>query len=64
MPHQRAKTAMSSETITALVEILADPKGAANALPPEDQQTYEDAKRSVVEARFQTEPAEGQIRIL
>ncbi len=55
---------MQQEAVTTLVEILTDPQGAVEALPPEEQKAYENAKRSVVEARFQTEPAEGQIRIL
>lgn len=55
---------MAKEQITTLVEIVTDPEGAENALSPEERKAYEDARRSVVEARFQAESPEGHIRIL
>lgn len=57
-------TAMEATDVATLVEIVTDPEGAEEALSPEERQAYEDARRSVVEARFITEPPEGTIRIL
>lgn len=50
--------------MTTLVEIVTDPRGSEDALPPEERRAYEEARKSVVEARLQAEPAEDQIRIL
>jgi hypothetical protein len=61
---QKKVTSVDSETVASLIEILTDPAGTAESLTPEEQQVYEEAKRSVVEARFQSEPHEGQIRII
>jgi hypothetical protein len=61
---QSKKRTMARQQIDTLVEIVTDPKGAEDALSPEERKAYEEARRSVVEARFQAEPAEGQIRIL
>jgi hypothetical protein len=63
MPRKNV-TSLDSETVASLIEILTDPAGTAESLTPEEQQVYEEAKRSVVEARFQSEPHEGQIRII
>lgn len=61
---QSETPAMDSDTVASLVEIVTDPRGTAKSLSAEEQKVYEEAKKSVIEARFQTEPHEGQIRIL
>jgi len=63
MPRKKPAS-VNSETVANLIEILTDPEGSESSLSPEEQRIYEDAKRSVVEARFQSEPHEGQIRII
>lgn len=55
---------MKPETVSNLVRIVTDLPGAAKALPRAEQEEYESAKRSIVEARFQAETHEGHIRVL
>lgn len=47
-----------------LAQIVTDLEEASNSLSPEERAEYEDAQRSVVEARFETEPPEGHVRLL
>lgn len=63
MPRKKPAS-MDSDNVDSLIEILTDPEGTENSLTPEERRSYEEAKRSVVEARFQSEPHEGQIRII
>ncbi len=63
MPRKKASS-VDTDNVASLIEILTDPAGTAESLTPEEQRVYEEAKRSVVEARFQSEPHEGQIRII
>lgn len=55
---------MKPETVSNLVRMVTDLTEAAKSLPEEDRKAYEKAKRSIVEARFQAESHEGNIRIL
>ena len=61
---KRDDNAMKAADVATLVEIVTNPEEAEEALSAEERQAYEDARRSVVEARFITEPTEGTIRIL
>ncbi len=63
MPRRKPK-AMKPETVSDLVRMVTDLKEASKALPEEDRKAYEQAKRSIVEARFRAETHEGNIRIL
>jgi hypothetical protein len=47
-----------------LVRIVTNLSRATAALSPQDRQAYEDAQRSVVEARSSAEVDEDHIRIL
>lgn len=64
MPQRKVKPAMKAETVSDLVRIVTDLEEATKSLPLDDRRGYEDAKRSIVEARFQAEAHEGPIRIL
>lgn len=63
MPPRRTKSAMEPTT-DHLVSIVTDLRKATEALPPSDRQSYEDAQRSVVEARSSPEVHEDHVRIL
>ena len=63
MPRKKPAS-VDSDTVANMIEILTDPEGTGKPLTPDEQRTYDEAKRSVVEARFQSEPHEGQIRII
>lgn len=47
-----------------LIRIVTDPDEVTKALPPHEREAYEDAQRSVVEARFRAEAHEEHIRLL
>jgi hypothetical protein len=47
-----------------LIRIVTDPDEVAKALSAHEREAYEDAQRSVVEARFQAEAHEEHIRLL
>jgi hypothetical protein len=55
---------MDDEKISQLVEIVTDPAKATESLSSKDREAYEDAQRSVVEARFGAETHQEHVRIL
>lgn len=55
---------METEELSQLIEIVVDLPKASESLPPEEKQAYDEAKRSVVEARHQAAAHDGDIRIL
>ncbi len=63
MPPRRPRSAMEPTT-DQLVRIVTDLHKATDALPADERQTYEDAQRSVVEARSSPEVHEDHVRIL
>jgi hypothetical protein len=62
MATRRAKPAMEPTT-DHLVRIVTDLDKASEALPQSERQSYEDAQRSVVEARSSPEVHEDHVRI-
>jgi hypothetical protein len=64
LPRRKTKASMKPETVSNLVRMVTDLKEAAKSLPEDDRRAYESAKRSIVEARFQAETHDGNIRIL
>ena len=69
MPSRKSKSAMTTTspmepTTPDLVRIVTNLTEATKSLPPEEQDAYEEAQRSVVEARFRAENHEDFVRIL
>jgi hypothetical protein len=64
MPPRKPKPPMKPKTVSNLVRIVTDLKKATRSLPPDERKAYEDAQRSVVEARLRAETHEGHVRIL
>lgn len=64
MPRRRSPVPMETEELSQLIEIVVDLPKASESLPPEEKQAYDEAKRSVVEARHQAAAHDGDIRIL
>ena len=62
MATRRAKPAMEPTT-DHLVRIVTDLDKASEALPQSERQSYEDAQRSVVEARSSPEVHKDHVRI-
>jgi hypothetical protein len=55
---------MKPETVSQLVNIVTDPEKATESLSNQERAAYEDAQRSVVEARFSAETHQEHVRIL
>jgi hypothetical protein len=51
-------------TTPDLVRIVTNLAEATKSLPPDEQEAYVEAQRSVVEARFRAENHEDYVRIL
>lgn len=64
-PKSAMKPAPAMEPSTSdLVRIVTDLSEATKSLPPAEREAYEDAQRSVVEARFLAEKHEDHVRVL
>ena len=57
-------TATTEPTTVELVRIVTNLEDAVRSLPLEEREKYEDAQRSVVEARNQAEMHEGLIKVI
>ena len=64
MPRRKRKSEMKPATVSQLVHIVTDLGEATKSLSDEDRKAYEDAQRSVVEARFRAETHQGHVRVL
>lgn len=63
-PLPRRSTSPMEPTTEQLVKIVTDVAGATSALSADERHAYEQAQRSVVEARSSAESDEDHIRIL
>lgn len=57
-------TSPMEPTTPDLVRIVTNLAEATKSLPPDEQEAYVEAQRSVVEARFRAENHEDYVRIL
>jgi len=64
MPRQKTESKMKPETVSQLVSIVTDPEKATESLSNQERAAYEEAQRSVVEARFSAETHQEHVRIL
>ena len=64
MSRRKNSPLMNKDKISQLVEIVTDPAKATESLSTQERQAYEDAQRSVVEARFSAETHQEHVRIL
>jgi hypothetical protein len=64
MPRNDSGETMNPETISHLVDVVTDLEKATKNLSTEELKAYEEAQRSVVEARSRAETHQGHIRVL
>ena len=64
MAHRKKPSTMNPETLSQLVDIVTDPAKATESLSDDARKAYEEAQRSVVEARFSAEAHQEHVRIL
>lgn len=64
MARRKEAPAMNPKTLSQLVDIVTDPAKATESLSDENRRAYEEAQRSVVEARFSAEAHQEHVRIL